>query len=159
MGVWRDIIWWIAAGLFLAAICVFVVFVATTPANAGLLSNAKSYVGLHEREHRQTLKRTLGVDPARVPWCGYFLAHVVRKSGMKPPAGYGRAISWAKWGRSVPVRQARAGDIAVVRGGRHVGVVSHVSGGKVYLVGGNQSNRVRLSGYPLRGVVSIRRAP
>lgn len=156
---WRGIWFGFAVGIFLAAIAVFAVFVATTPANAGMLATAKTYVGLHERENRQALKRTLGVDPARIPWCGYFLAHVARKSGYKPPAGHGKARSWARWGRPVAVSQARPGDIAVVRGGRHVGVVSHIKAGKIYLVGGNQSNAVRLSGYPTRGILAIRRAP
>ena len=128
-------------------------------ANAGVYSIAKTYVGLHERKHTGKLKRSVGVNPIRTPWCGAFVGAVVKRGGGTLPAGHMRAASWAKWGKSVSLANARKGDVVVVRTrrGHHVGFFSGKSGNKVMLLGGNQSNQVKVSGYRVSSIRAIRR--
>ncbi|MCB1422794.1 MAG: hypothetical protein KDJ69_10075 [Nitratireductor sp.] len=115
--------------------------------------------GLHERHNRRDLRRVLGADPVKKPWCGYAMAYAVEKSGGQPVAGYPRAIAWRHFGRPVERHLARKGDIAVIRTrrGHHVTLVDHVAGGRLYGLGGNQSNRVKISTYRLSAVVAVRR--
>lgn len=124
------------------------------------VSALKQIEGLHERKHRKKLKSIVGVDPARVPWCGYAAAYAIKKAGKTPPKGYPRAASWKRYGTAVNRSSARAGDIAVIRTrrGHHVTIVSHIKDGRLYGIGGNQGNRVKVSGYRLGSVVSVRRS-
>lgn len=127
------------------------------PADAGTYTSAKRYIGLHERKHAGTLRKVVGVNPRRTPWCGFFVGAMVKKNGMKPVAGYGRAAAWKKWGYGV--RNPRKGDVVVIRTrrGHHVGFYAGSSKGRVHLLGGNQSNQVKVSSYRARSVVAIRR--
>lgn len=115
--------------------------------------------GMHERSNRAALKRTLGVDPARIPWCGAAAAWAVRKAGRKPPAGYMRAIAWRGYGKAVSMSHARRGDVLVLRNrrGHHVTILTRKAGGKVCAIGGNQGNKVKESCYSARAVVAVRR--
>lgn len=122
---------------------------------ADLHSVASGYSGLHERKNNKALRRLLGVNPARTPWCGAFAAVVARKAGKKPPRGYMRARAWLAYGKPVRLSAARRGDIIVLR--RHVGILQTKKGGKVCLIGGNQSNRVKVSCYHARQVIGVRR--
>lgn len=148
----------LTAKLIAMALCLAAVHVAT-PAPAGTLSIAKQYVGLHERKHTRTLRDLIGANPARVPWCGLFMAAVVKKTGKRPPKAFGFAKSWARYGKRVSTHQAKPGDIVVVRHGRryHVGLFVAFGKGTVKLLGGNQSNRVQVSQYRASRIVAIRR--
>ncbi|MGI9350070.1 MAG: TIGR02594 family protein [Rhizobiaceae bacterium] len=130
-----------------------------TSAEAGVYSIAKRYVGLHESKHNKKLARTVGVNPRRTPWCGAFVGAVVKKAGKSVPNGYMRAASWKKVGKAVSLKKARKGDIVVVRTkyGNHVGFYAGQKNGRVQLLGGNQSNRVQISGYRIRSVQAVRR--
>jgi len=136
-----------------------VVTLISTTSEAGVLAKAQQYVGLHESRNNKTLKKVLGVDPSRTPWCGYFLGMVVRTTGKKPPKNYSFARSWVSYGMAVPIKRARPGDVVVVRTGRgyHVGVMQSLTSQGVNLVGGNQSNRVQKSTFPRKAIVAIRR--
>lgn len=122
---------------------------------ASLLYAAKAYVGLDERANTATLSRMLGVNPRRVPWCGFFVAAMVKRTGGKLPEGHGRAIAWKTAGRAVTLTSARPGDIVVM--GRHVMIYSKRDGNRVCGVGGNQSNKVRETCYSAKRVVAVRR--
>jgi uncharacterized protein (TIGR02594 family) len=129
---------------------------STPAASADLYATAKQYIGLHERTNRKSLRKMLGVDPVRVQWCGAFLAMAARKAGYKPPSGANVAASWSRFGRSVSMRQAKRGDVVVMRG--HVTVFTRIVKGKVCGVGGNQSNAIKESCYKTSRVVAVRRA-
>lgn len=141
---------------FAAALAATIPHAHATPADT--LSKLS---GMHERQNRAQLKKSLGVDPARVPWCGYAVAYAIRKASpsKKPPAGYPRAISWARWGKAVTLSSARRGDVVVVknRRGHHVALITSASKGKVCMIGGNQSSRVSEKCVSARSVVAVRR--
>lgn len=122
----------------------------------------KQIEGLHERKHRKALQARLGVNPAKTAWCGYAVAYSVKKAHQTPVRGYPSARSWEEFGTPVRLSQARKGDIVTVysrraRSKRHVGLYSHRSQGKVCLIGGNQSNRVKVSCYSAKLVRAVRR--
>jgi len=127
--------------------------------SAGVYSIAKRYVGLHERKHTKKLIKAVGVNPRRTPWCGAFVGAVVKKAGKSLPAGHLKAASWKRVGKAVSLKKAKKGDIVVVRTkyGNHVGFYAGQKNGRVQLLGGNQSNRVQISGYRIGSVQAIRR--
>lgn len=126
---------------------------------AGVYSIAKRYVGLHEQKHTSKLKRAVGVNPRSTPWCGAFVGAVVKQAGMAVPAGHLRAANWKGAGKAVSLKNARKGDIVVVRTkyGNHVGFYVSQRDGRVQLLGGNQSNQVKVSNYRIRSVQAVRR--
>lgn len=134
---------------------IFLLFCTVPAESASLLNAAQKYVGLHERSNNATLRKVLGVNPARVPWCGYFITALVRKIGGKIPSGNGRAISWRNIGKPVTLSSARRGDLVVMR--NHVTIYTKRTKGRVCGIGGNQSNRVRESCYSAGRVLAVRR--
>lgn len=128
-------------------------------ADAGVYSIAKRYVGLHERKHTQKLAKTVGVNPRRTPWCGAFVGAVVKKAGLNVPAGHMKAASWKRTGKGVSLKNAKKGDVVVVRTkyGHHVGFYAGQQNGRVQLLGGNQSNQVQISNYRVGSVQAVRR--
>ncbi len=84
-----------------------------------------------------------------VPWCGLFVAEVMRAAGFKPPRGFVglRAKAWASWGQDAGMAATRPplGTIAVFGrvGGGHVGFVTGVfRNGDLMILGGNQGDEV-----------------
>jgi hypothetical protein len=73
------------------------------------------------------------------------------------------AISFTKY--RTATKTPRKGDIVVLRTGRarrgrsgnHVGIFQGFVGNKVAVLGGNQSNRVKVSYFPVRSVITYRR--
>lgn len=128
-------------------------------ANAGTYNIAKRYVGLHERKHTSKLKRYIGVNPRRTPWCGAFVATVSKRAGKKVPSGHLRAASWKRVGKGVSLKNARKGDLVIVRTkrGHHVGFYAGRKNGRVQVLGGNQSNMVKISNFRAGSVQSVRR--
>ncbi|MEM1055168.1 MAG: TIGR02594 family protein [Bacteroidota bacterium] len=121
---------------------------------------ARSYLGLHERTHNSRLRRflrsdrrTLG-DPARLPWCGDFVETAIRLALEDEPFP-GRlgenpylARNWMEFGQ--PCELTTGAVVVFWRGRRnglsgHVGFVSGQAPGRIYTLGGNQSNRVSIA--------------
>jgi len=128
-------------------------------ANVGRLRAIEKVVGLHERKNNKTIRRLVGVNPARVPWCGAAVAYAVRKAGGQPIKGHLGAKNWSRFGKGVKLSSARKGDVVVIRTkrGHHVGIYKTRSKGRVTLCGGNQSNRFKCSNYRSSSVRAVRR--
>lgn len=133
--------------------------VQTTEVQAGTYSIAKRYMGLHEKKHTGKLSKYLGVNPRRTPWCGAFVGTVVKRAGKSVPSGHLRAANWKRIGKGVSLKNARKGDIVVVRTkyGNHVGFYAGRKNGRVQILGGNQSNSVKISNYRVGSVQAVRR--
>lgn len=130
--------------------------VTTSSVKSGNMATlAMKYDGLHERTHNKKLRKILNVNPARVPWCGYFLGYIAKKSGKVPPKGYPKARAWLNYGKKIDRKHVRPDDIVVV--GNHVGIVVSVEKNGVYLVSGNHSNKVGKSLYTWNRISGIRR--
>lgn len=113
------------------------------------------------------------ITAARAPaWCGAFAAHCLKTGGGPAaatiPKGAAWAANWRNWGdqslgmgqggQSVPV-----GAVVVLspspgttEGSGHVGFFVRQSDSHVRLLGGNQSNTVRETEFPLARIVAIR---
>jgi len=147
--------------LFFWLICALATSFSFSQANAApnMGNIAKRYIGLHEVKHRKKLQNIMGINPRRVPWCGGFVAIVMKRSGKTPPRHYLAAKSYAGWGRRVNERNAKKGDIAVIRNrrGHHVGIVVGKYKNGLILVSGNSSNRVKTGKYSYGSIISVRR--
>lgn len=90
---------------------------------------------------------TGGFRDDETPWCASFVNWVMNKAG-QGGTGSAMAMSWAKYGKKVD--KPAYGAIAVLSygGGKgHVGFVVGKKGGNVLLLGGNQSNMVKISAF------------
>lgn len=135
---------------------------------------AKDYVGTKEvpgKKHNPEVVQMFAdvghdwVKDDETPWCAAFVGAVLAEAGMRG-TGKLNARSYAKWGEEVAIEDAAPGDIVVFwrespsswKG--HVGFFDSMSGpDTINVVGGNQSDSVRISGYPERRLLSVRRAP
>ena len=149
----------IIATVFGALFVLVAIMVTSAEASPRRLAYIEKVQGLHEVKNRKTIQAMVGVRPDRIPWCGYMVAAVVKKTGGTPPSGYPRALAWKSFGRAVHLSNARKGDIVVFRTkrGYHVSIYSHRSKGRVCAVGGNQSNRIKLTCYRASTVKWVRR--
>lgn len=123
------------------------------------LKEAKKYLDMHERTDNKTLKKLLGFDPAKTPWCAGFCNSIEQACGRK---GTGKltARSYLKYG--TPVDNPLPGDIVVFKRGAlpwqgHVGYFVKQVGDQILVLGGNQSNMVCYKYYPVKKLLGYRR--
>lgn len=95
------------------------------------------------------------------PWCAAFVNWCLKQGGIRGTDS-AMAKSFLHWGSPIGLDEADLGDIVVFSGSNpwsgHVAFFSsRAEGGKVSVLGGNQSNSVCLSPYPTHKIISIRR--
>jgi len=75
------------------------------------------------------------------PWCGVFVAHVMRQAGKPLPKAWYRAKGWLDWGKACAFA---IGAVCVLDrdGGGHVFLITRVSARYVWGIGGNQGDMV-----------------
>lgn len=103
-----------------------------------------------------------GAAPDEVSWCSSFVNYCVEQSG-RIGTDSKWAMSWhdQDWGEDVTA-DPREGDIVVLKRrdggpkgavlGGHVGFLVEATSSGFNLLGGNQSNRIRISDYPRNGM-------
>ena len=104
-----------------------------------------------------------------VPWCSAFANYICWLARL-PRSKDLRARSWLNIGIGIQLDQAEPGDIVVIKRGKgdqpgpenttaqgHVGFYSGVSGNLVEILGGNQSDTVKISRYPRDRLLGVRR--
>lgn len=104
----------------------------------------------------------LDPDDSRTAWCGCFRGALGLQCGTGVPKAHYRALSWATWGKGVDIKQPEIweqGDTVILSrdGGAHVALLHRVVGANVELLGGNQSDSVRISSFPRSAVLAVRR--
>lgn len=128
-----------------------------------IYAEAARYVGFTERRNTESLRTLTGVNPRRTPWCAAFVNAILNRKGYRGTDSH-TAGSFRDYGIKVinPVR----GDIVLIRSrvspsGVHVGIFSEykvINGVKhIGVLGGNQNNMVKVTYYPARSVITIRR--
>src|SRR6185503_9176877 len=91
-----------------------------------------------------------------------FAAHCMKASGnptvaASVPKGAAAAANWRSWGTGLPWPSSSIPKGAVVvLSPNHVGFFSGLEGDRVYLLGGNQSDRVDRTPFPRSQVVAVR---
>ena len=125
-------------------------------ADSSVITKAESYVGMHERKNRGAIKEITKIDPARIPWCAAFVNGILKQLGLSG-TNSNMARSFSKY--NSPTKTPQKGDIVVFN--HHVGFFEGFvkKGNKtmVAVLGGNQSNRVKVSYYPTNKVISYRK--
>ena len=133
--------------------------------SGGTIGVAKAYVGSSERGSRGRLMGLFNfafdhkIDPSRTPWCAAFANAVLKKSGKKG-TGSLAAKSFVSWGKKT--HAPKNGDVVVLKPGSryhvgfYVGTVKRNGRTYVAVLGGNQSNQVKVSYYPASKVVAYR---
>lgn len=110
-----------------------------------------------------TMLRSVGL-PARdsIAWCSAFVNHVATEVGAER-TDKGLARSWLGVGTRVLPRDVVPGTVVILRRGTsrwqgHVGFVARLDQkrGRVWVLGGNQSNRVCIKSYPISRVLDYR---
>ena len=91
------------------------------------------------------------------PWCGLFMAVVVKRSGREPVAKPLWARSWAKWG--IKADEPGLGDILVFKrgAGGHVGLYAGEDSFAYHVLGGNQANMVNITRVAKSRLIAARR--
>lgn len=127
---------------------------------------AKGEVGVKETPGAGNTKRvleyhattTLKATSDDVPWCSAFVSWCVERAGLRGTRS-AAARSWLDWGTAVDLPQE--GDIVILRRGNppsgHVGFFVKSAGDIIYVLGGNQSDQVKVSGYKRGDLLGYRR--
>lgn len=112
-------------------------------------------MGLHEVRDNAKLVDWLKIgrylgNPKDLPWCGDAVETCFAKTLPNEPLPTNPffAQNWAKFGR--PVGKPIVGAVGVIRwsaNSGHVGFVAGTSGNIVYMLGGNQSNSINITGF------------
>lgn len=106
-------------------------------------------------------------DHDEVPWCSGFV-NFIAWIGRAPRSKSLRARSWLEVGRRIQIDDAEPGDIVIFnRGGPHdptiiaakghVGFYAGHDDELVDVLGGNQSNTVKVSRYKMSDLLGVRR--
>jgi uncharacterized protein (TIGR02594 family) len=79
-----------------------------------------------------------------IPWCGLFMAIVIKRADRTPVKDPLRALSWVNFGKEV--KDPMLGDILTFKrdGGGHVGIYCGENKSVYYVLGGNQGNTVSI---------------
>jgi len=123
------------------------------------LDRAYRYRGMREipgKQHNPTIIKWLKGLKAwwsedETPWCGTFVAEMLRQSGVELPKHWYRALAWRDYG--IPVTP-RMGCIMVKerKGGGHVFFYAGETPTHYLGLGGNQANCVNITPFPKQGV-------
>jgi uncharacterized protein (TIGR02594 family) len=138
---------------------------------------AQRYVGIQEvggQLDNPAIMAMLTLDAKwptgdEVPWCSAFANYICWLCRM-PRSKDLRARSWLRVGRGIELQDAEPGDIIVIKRGTgeqpgpdvydapgHVGFYAGMFHGFIEILGGNQSDTVKISRYPVDRLLGVRR--
>ena len=127
------------------------------------ITEASRHIGLSEiagKQHNPTLINWLITLKAwwrddETPWCGTFIAHCAKAAGRDLPKHWYRALAWADSGARLS-KPAYGCVVTFNRvGGGHVGFcVGQDAEGNLWILGGNQGNKVSIAKFPRSRVYS-----
>lgn len=88
------------------------------------------------------------VNDDETPWCGTFMAWLMKRSGLRTPLIAVRAASWGragKWGRELLGPRPGCVMVFTRAGGGHVGLYLGEDETHFHILGGNQTNSVSVT--------------
>lgn len=101
-----------------------------------------------------TLPRDLA-EQDETPWCAAFVNWCLEAAGYAA-ADSARARDWLSWGRAVSPPRLGAVTVFSRDGGGHAAFFIRQDGSSIYVLGGNQSDRVSIAPYPLSRLLGYR---
>lgn len=131
------------------------------------LINAYKYIGIKEikgKQHNQEILnwykelKMSGIKDDETSWCGTFCAKVAKDSGRKYPKDFMGARNWLKVGTKLD-KPALGAIVVFWRGSKngwegHVGIIAGKDkNGNLAVLGGNQSDMVKISPYTTERVL------
>lgn len=100
---------------------------------------------------------SLDAERDEVHWCSSFVNFCIQQAGLTGTRS-AMARSWLKWGR--PIDEPRPGCVVVLRRGKppsgHVGFFIKEENNRLFLLGGNQGDRVCIVSFPRWDVIGYR---
>lgn len=132
------------------------------------LADARAYVGLQEgvgASDNPTIlawAREMGGWIASwythdsIPWCGLFVAVMMKRSSIKLPVDPLAALHWASWGQPLTVGVPGAVLVFSRLGGGHVGFYVGEDDEAYHVLGGNQGDSVDIARVDKARCVGIR---
>jgi uncharacterized protein (TIGR02594 family) len=91
------------------------------------------------------------------PWCGTAVAAWMKRAGIEPAKDWYRAKGWLDWGTAIAWPVVGAVVIFAREGGGHVGIVAGKDElGRLWVIGGNQGNEVKLALFDPARVIGYR---
>lgn len=88
-------------------------------------------------------------DDSVLPWCGAFVRHCLVEANIQPPKHWYRAKAYVNFGTKL--YEPTLGAVCVIKnsaGKFHVGIIVGVNNaGHVLIIGGNQSDSVKVSAF------------
>lgn len=138
---------------------------------------AERFIGLAEVPGSQAEPAILAMlkldqqwpDDDQVPWCSAFVNYIAWLLRL-PRSKSLRARSWLEVGQPVAIERAQVGfditvlnrehalaDPTLIEAPGHVGFFAGREGGRLYLLGGNQGNRVSVAPFKESDLLGIRR--
>ena len=137
-----------------------------------LVAIARTQLGVAEipgKDSNQVIlnyAKELGVDWYKnddTAWCALFAGWVVKRAGYKP-SGSLLAKSYLKWGKAATEADIPSGNvIAIFHRGKpgaptgHVGFVTRATDKSLYILGGNQSNKVNEALFSKATLLALRK--
>lgn len=125
-----------------------------------ILDTAKQYIGLHEKYNNIKLIKSLDlkINPYLTPWCAAFVNSILKKNNIKGTKS-NLARSFLRFG--VKTNSPKKGDIVILKRGKsswegHVGFFVKQTKTHVYLLGGNQGNKVSIKAYSKHRLLGYR---
>ena len=118
------------------------------------LAEARQHIGLTEiagKQHNSIIGNWLISLKAwwtddETPWCGTFVAHCARTAGRDLPKHWYRALDWQNTGTRLNAPAYGCVVVFARQGGGHVGFcVGQDEQGNLWILGGNQGNRVSVA--------------
>lgn len=138
-----------------------------------ILAEALRHNGIQERVNNKSNPEILAwykelgmpgiTDTLSVPWCGTFVALCAKRSGLKwiqPKDNFMLARNWSSFPGSTKLDRPAQGAVVVFWRGTpngwqgHVGIIAGKdAAGNLMVIGGNQSNMVKIAPYTTQRVV------
>lgn len=128
------------------------------------LDIARGEIGVKEiagsRDNQRVVEyhsTTGGFGNDEVPWCSSFVNWTMKEAGIKG-TNSAMARSWLNWGKAT---EPRVGAVAVFSRGSnpsqgHVGIYLGTEGNNIKVLGGNQSDQVKISYFPKSSLLGLR---
>ena len=139
--------------------------------HAKAYAKAKAHIGTKEvkgKAHNPEIVGWFGqvghswVSDDETAWCAAFVGAMLQLGGL-PSSRKLNARSYLDWGRVVDLADAQPGDVVIFTRGDpqgwqgHVGFFVRRDGNSIIVLGGNQSNEVNTSPYPVSRLLGVRR--
>lgn len=92
-----------------------------------------------------------------IPWCGLFMAVVMKRASREPVKDPLWAMNWTNFG--VPINKPMLGDVLIFtrNGGGHVGIYIGEDRAAYHVLGGNQGNAVNVKRIAKERLTAVRR--